>query len=229
MNGNLWSDVIVLSFQNLWAGLVNFVPNLVVAIIIVLVGWVIGALFGRVVAQVFRSLKVDTALRKAGVEEALQHGGINLDSGAFIGALVKWFFIVVFLVAAFDVLGLVQVNQFLQEVVLTYLPRVIVAALILVVAGVVGDVMKGIVTASAKAARFAYAGLIGSITKWAIWIFAILAALEQLNIAPAFVDTIFTGIILAVSLAVGLSFGLGGQEAAARLIEKVRTEVAHRE
>ena len=67
----------------------------------------------------------------------------------------------------------------------------------------------------------------GTVAKWAIWVFTILAVLAQLQVATAFVQTLFTGIVIAVSLAVGLAFGLGGQDAAARYIEKVRSEVGN--
>ena len=225
---NTWSEVLRLSFQNLWLGIVGFVPNLVVAIIILILGWLLGALFGRAIWQVFRSLKVDEALRRAGFENFLRRGGLNLDSGAFIGGLVKWFIIVVFLVAAFDVLGLTQVNLFLQQVVIAYLPRVLVAALVLLVGGVIGDVTERVVVTAAKTAEIRSAHFAGTISKWAIWIFAILVALSQLGIAAAFSQTLFTGIVIALSLALGLSFGLGGQEAAARFIERVRGEMSER-
>jgi len=222
---NTWSDVLTLSFQNLWMGVVNFVPNLVVAIVILVLGWLIGALLGRAVWQVFRSLKVDEALRRAGFESFLRRGGMELDSGAFIGALVKWFVIVMFLIAAFDVLGLSQVNIFLQEVVLAYLPRVIAAALVLLVAGVIGDLTGRVVTTTARTAGVHSAHFAGAVARWAIWIFGILVALSQLGIGAAFSQTIFTGIVIAVSLALGLSFGLGGQSAAADFIEKLRREM----
>jgi len=225
---NTWSEVLRLSFQNLWLGIVGFVPNLVVAIIILILGWLLGALFGRAIWQVFRSLKVDEALRRAGFESFLRRGGLNLDSGAFIGGLVKWFIIVVFLVAAFDVLGLTQVNLFLQQVVIAYLPRVLVAALVLLVGGVIGDITERVVVTAARTAEIRSAHFAGTIAKWAIWIFAILVALSQLGIAAAFSQTLFTGIVIALSLALGLSFGLGGQEAAARFIERVRGEMSER-
>ena len=141
---------------------------------------------------------------------------------------MKWFLIIVFLVAALDVLGLTQVNIFLQEVVLLYLPQVIVAVLILLVAAVIAEVMQNIVIGTAKAAHMTSAHFLGSVTKWAIWIFAVLAALNQVGVATAFVQTLFTGIVVAVSLAVGLAFGLGGQDAAGRYLEKVRGEIANR-
>jgi small-conductance mechanosensitive channel len=223
-----WGQVLTLSFQNLWLGIVNFVPNLLIAIIILILGWLIGALFGRAIWQVFRSLKVDEALRRAGFENFLRRGGVNLNAGAFIGGLVKWFIIVVFLVAAFDVLGLTQVNLFLQEVVIAYIPRVLVAALVLLAAGVLGDLVERVVVTAARTADIRSAHFAGSIAKWAIWIFAILVALSQLGIATAFSQTLFTGVVIAISLALGLSFGLGGQEAAARFIERLRGEMSDR-
>src|ERR1035437_2667125 len=120
-----WEQVLSLSFQNLWLGVVNFVPNLVIALVILIIGWLVGALFGRAIWQVFRSLRVDEALRRAGFETFFKRGGINLDSGAFIGGLVKWFVILVFLIGSFNVLGLSQVNAFISDVILLYLPRVI--------------------------------------------------------------------------------------------------------
>ena len=220
-----WSGVLTQSFQNLWVGVVGFVPNLVVAIIIVILGWAIGALIGRVVSQVVKSLKVDDALRKAGAEEFLNHGGINLNAGNFLGGLVKWFVMLVFIIGALDVLGLTQVNEFLRSI-LAYIPQVIVAVLILISASIIGDVLRKIVISSAMTAGVKSAGFLGSVTKWAIWIFAILVALSQLGIAAAFSQTLFTGIVIAVSLALGLSFGLGGQEAAGRFIERLRNEMS---
>ena len=225
---NTWQEVLTLSFQNLWVGVASFVPNLIIAILILILGWLIGALLGRAVWQVFKSLKIDEALRKAGFESLVRRGGVDLDSGAFVGGLVKWFVIVVFLIAALDVLGLSQVNFFLQDVVIGYLPRVIAAALVLLVAGVIGDVLGRVVTTSARAAEITSAHFAGAIAKWAVWVFGILVALSQLGIATAFSQTLFTGVVIAVSLALGLSFGLGGQEAAGRFIERLRGEMSGR-
>lgn len=223
-----WADVLTRSFQDLWVGLVAFIPNIIVALIIFVLGWLVGAALGRVVAQLIKSLKVDAALKSTGFSETVERAGFTLNSGEFVGALVKWFFIVVFLVASLDVLGLDQVNFFLQTVVLGYLPQVIVAALILLVAAVIAEVAAKAVVGAAKAAHLASAGFAGSVTKWAIWIFAILAALDHLQVASAFVQTLFTGVIVAISLAFGLAFGLGGQAAAARYIERVRSEMEHK-
>jgi len=216
-----WSEVLAQSFQDLWMGVVSFVPNLVVAVIIFIAGWVVGSLLGRVVSQIIKSLKVDNALKSAGSEELLNRAGFRLNSGKFLGGLVKWFIIVVFLVASFDVLGLSQVNDFLQQVVLLYLPQVIVAVLILLVAALIADAMQSVVKGSAKAAEIKSANFLGNVTKWSIWVFAILMALYQLGVAAAFVQTLFTGFVVALALASGLAFGLGGKEFAENLLSKM--------
>lgn len=220
-----WADVLTASFQNLWLGIVAFVPNMIVALIIFVLGWLVGAALGRIVAQLLKSVKLDAMLKNTGLNEAVERAGFTLDSGAFLGMLIQWFFIIVFLMASLEVLGLTQVNAFLQNVVLAYLPQVIVAALILLVGAVVAGVAHDVVSGAAKAAGVHGAGMAGSIAKWAIWIFTILAVLAQLQVATAFVQTLFTGVVVAVSLAVGLAFGLGGQEAAARAIEKMRSQM----
>jgi hypothetical protein len=220
-----WSEVLAQSFQDLWLGLMNFVPNLVVAVVIFIAGWVFGALLGRVVSQIIKSLKVDNALRGAGLDVPLNKAGFRLNTGDFLGMLVKWFVIVAFLIAAFDVLGLTQVNDFLQQVVLLYLPQVIVAVLILLVAALIAEAMQSVVVGSAKAADIKSAYFLGSVTRWSIWTFAILMALYQLGVATAFVQTLFMGFVAALSLAAGLAFGLGGRDTAAGYLESWSKEL----
>jgi len=221
-----WSEILTQSFQDLWIGVVAFVPNLIVALVIFILGWVVGAVLGRLVAQFITALRVDRALESAGASDVLSKAGFRLNSGAFIGGLVRWFFIIAFLVAAFDVLGLSQVNIFLQQVVLGYLPNVIVAALILLVAAVIADAMQKVVVGSAKAAEMAHAHFLGGVTRWAIWVFAIIIALSHLGIAQAFMQVLFTGVVAMLAIAGGLAFGLGGRDAASGFIERLRKDIS---
>lgn len=222
-----WGMTLQQSFNNLLWATVNFLPNLVLAVIIFVIGWFLGVLIGRVIAQAIRAIKVDHALKAAGVEEVVNRAGWSLNSGEFIGALVKWFIIIVFLLAALSAMGLTSVTLFLELGLLPYLARVIVAVLIIALAAVVAEVAQSIVTGSARAAGVTSAGFAGTVAKWAIWIFAILAALDQLGVTP-FVQTIFTGVVVALSIAFGLAFGLGGQEAASRFIERTRDDMKGR-
>jgi len=212
------------SFQNLSYGLIAFLPNLVIAIVIFIVGWLIGVGLGRVVKQIIDALRIDQALRPTGLERALSRAGFELSSGKFLGFLVKWFFIVIFLVASLDVLHLTTVNLFISDVVLGYLPQVIVAVLILFVAALIAEAVERVIAGSARAASI-QAGFIGKVARYAIWIFAILVALNQLNVATTFVQTLFTGVVIALAIAIGLAFGLGGQKAAERYIDHLQSEM----
>jgi hypothetical protein len=205
----------------------QYLPAILAAVLIFVIGWIIGVVLYRIVVEVVKILRVDEALKAAGLNEVAKEAGFNLDIGRFLATLVMWFVVIVFLVASLDILGLNRVTIFLQQVVLLYLPQVIVAVLILIVGAIVAEVVKGLVVSSARAVGAHGANFAGAVGKWAIWIFAIMAALDQLQVATAFVQTLFTGIVVALSVAFGLAFGLGGKEAAARTIERIRSEIAH--
>lgn len=220
-----WGDAFTFSLQNLWASFADFVPRFLFAIIIFIVGWIVGSIIGKAIAQVISALKVDTALESAGVRTVVERSGLKLNTGVFIGDIVKWFIILVFLMASLDNLHLNAVTDFLRTDVLSYLPHVIVAALVLVIATVIADVMGKVVSASAKASTIRSANFLGTLTRYSILIFAFIIALDQLGIAQAYMQIIFTGIVAMLAIAGGLAFGLGGKEAAAHSIEHLKERV----
>lgn len=221
-----WGDVFTTSLQSLWYGFVSFVPKLIFAVIIFIIGWTIGAVVARALAQVINALRVNKLLENIGLKSVLDRAGFSLDLGKFVGEVAKWFIVLVFLMASLDVLRLDQVNLFLREVVLGYLPRVFVAALLLVIATLVSDAIRKFVEGSAKAMGVGSARMAGAIAKWAIWVFVVIIVLSELGIAPAFMQILFTGIVAMLALAGGLAFGLGGKEAASRVIEKMKNSVS---
>ncbi len=223
---NSWL-VLQQSFNDMLAAVISFIPNFLLAVIVLVVGWVLAWFVGNLVMQAVRAVKVDHALRSAGVDDVVSRAGYRLDSGAFLGALIKWFIILVFLMAALQILGLSQVTFFLQAVVVSFLPNVIIAVLILLVTAVIAEVAQGVVAGSARAAGITAAGFAGAAARWAIWIFGILAALSQLQIAQGILQTLFTGVVVALSLAFGLAFGLGGQDAASSFLGRIRAEIKH--
>lgn len=220
-----WTDALSFTFQQLLADVAGIVPNIIAAILLIVLGWIVGIGIGKLVARVVGALRVDDALRSAKVDQIVERAGFHFSSGGFLGGLIKWFIIAVFFVVALDVLNLGPVTDFLSQIVFFYVPQVIVAVLILLVAALLADFVQNVVVGAAKAANVGSPFFVGSVAKWAIWIFAVLAALDQLNVAPALVQTLFTGIVVAISLALGLSFGLGGQQAAGRYIERVAGEL----
>ena len=215
------------SFYDLWYTVAQYVPAILAAVVVFLIGWIVGVILYRVVVEVVRVLRIDDALKAAGMNDVAKQAGFSLDAGKFLGSLVEWFVILVFLVAALDILGLTRVTIFLQTVVLLYMPQVIVAALIIILGAIVAEVVRGIIAHSGKATGAHGANVAGTIAKYAIWITAVMAALTQLGIATEMLQTLFTGVVVALSLAFGLAFGLGGKEAAARTIERVRSEMQH--
>ena len=225
---NQVGDLFAGPLTGIWSGVSEFIPRFVFALVIFIVGCIVASFIKKLIVHIIRMIKLDQLLATAGVDVVLRRADMNLDSGKFLGTLVQWFVVIVFLVASLNVLGLAQVNEFFLEVVVNYLPRVIVAVLMLIVGVLVADFMGKVVVGGAKATNVMQANLLGSITRWAIWIFALLVALQQVGIAGQLIQTIFLGLVVAVSLAVGLAFGLGGQEAASRAIERIRQEIASR-
>lgn len=221
------AGVLQSSFTDLWYTVVQFLPAILAAVIIFIIGWIVGIVLYRIVDQVVKVLRIDDALKAAGLNEVARDAGFTLNIGRFLGTLVQWFIVIVFLVASLDVLGLNRVTIFLQQVVLLYLPQIIVAVLILILAAIVAEAVKNIISSSARAAGAHSGNLAGTVAKYAIWITAVLAVLNQLGVATEFVQTLFTGLVVALSLAFGLAFGLGGKEAAARTIERIRGEIVH--
>ena len=221
-----WGDVLAASFERLLGGVLIFIPKFLFAVIVFLIGLFVAVTLGRVVMHAIRALKIDQVLRTMGLEEYIERAGWKLDSGAFIGALVRWFFILVFLLAALDVMQLSAVSTFLSDV-LMYLPQVIAAALLLLVAAVLGDLASRVVSGTARAARMPSAGLLGGVAKWSIWIFAVFAALLQLGLFQELILTIVQAFVYMLALAGGLAFGLGGKDAASRYIEKLRQDITN--
>ena len=213
------------SIYALWDGVLLTIPGILVAIILFVIGWIVASILGRVVAEIVKAIKVDKALEGAGVGEVLRHGGVQLNSGVFFGALVKWFVVVAFLITSLEVVHLTQVTEFLSEV-LMYLPNVIVAAIILIATAIVADFARRVSSGAAQAAQVSSAGLVGTIAKWAVWVLGFLTAFYQLGIAAPFMQVLFTGFVAALSLALGLAFGLGGKETAARVLDKTWHDIS---
>ncbi|MBU1727775.1 hypothetical protein KKA39_00450 [Patescibacteria group bacterium] len=224
-----WGDVFNASLQDLWWGFIQFAPKLIVAIIFLIVGWILGNLVAKAFEHVVGALKVDKLLQSVGADDFFKKAGVTLNTGYFIGQVVKWFIIIVFLLPSLNLVGLEYISSFLRDDVLGFLPRVIVAALILVVAAIVANALSKTVNASAKAINLRSANMLGSVTKYAVWIFASIIALGQLGVAPAYMQILFAGIIGMLAIAGALAFGLGGKDAAARLLSKIGEDVSHKE
>lgn len=222
-----WGDILIASFQSMWQGFIVFLPKLFGAVIIFIIGWIIAIALGKLVAQIIKAIKVDAVLAKLGFEEALTKAGLRLDSGAFVGTLVRWFLIIAFLLTAADILELTQITDFLHDI-LIYIPNVIVASVIILAAALISDIIQKIVKASVEAAGLKAGELLAAVVKWSIWIFAVLAALVQLGLAVSLINTLFMGIIAMIAIAGGIAFGLGGKDAATEILGNIKKDISSR-
>jgi len=219
-----WGEAITISLLNLWERFISFLPSLVGAILVFVAGWIVAVALGKAAEHLVKVVRIDNIFEKAGTKERLRKAGVELNIAKFFGGLVKWFLILVFLMAATDILHLSQVTSFLNSIVL-YLPNVIVAAVILAVAFLIGNFAYSLIKGSTKVAGIVSATLLGTVAKWAIVIFGFLAALIQLGVASSLINTLFIGLVAMLALAGGLAFGLGGKEEAALIIKKLRREI----
>ena len=216
-----WLSVIVGSLQNLWVGAIGVLGNIVGALLALIVGLIVASGLGALVERVVSLLKVDKLLSNLGVQEYFERAGLNMNSGRFVGRLVYWFLVVVFLLAATDILGFYTLSNFLREVLL-YIPNVIVAVLIMLAAVVVANFMRNLVRASVKSAKLHAAPFLATLTWWAVVVFGFFAALTQLGIAVSIINSLVTGFVAMLALAGGIAFGLGGKDYAEGLVNRLR-------
>lgn len=215
-----WGEVITNSFQNLWFKMVNFLPNIISALTVLIIGLFIAKFFAKFITRTLKYLYLDKAMESLGLKEGLEKTGIKIDVSKIVGIIVKWFFIIVFLVAAADILKFTQITEFLNKVLL-YIPNVVIAVVILVLGVIFANFIHGLVKTSIHVVQLEAANIIASVAKWSILVFTFMAALVQLNIAAELVGVLFKGFVAMLALAGGISFGLGGKDHAKKIIDKI--------
>lgn len=220
-----WSEVVVVSLQQIWQGFMHFVPSFLGAAVVFIIGWIIAVAFGMVITRLLQMAQLDKLMSQLSVTQTLRRSGVTIEISTMVGMLVKWFFIIAFFMASVDIMGLTAVAVFLQQVVL-YIPNIVVAALILVVAAILADFLEKATRTALQATELNNSSrFVGLVTRWAVWAFGILAALNQLGVATTLVNTLFMGIIAMLALAAGLAFGLGGQGVAREILEGIKKDI----
>ncbi|MBU0648813.1 hypothetical protein KJ969_01750 [Patescibacteria group bacterium] len=213
------------ALRELGDNIVDFLPNIIAAIIVIIVGILVARALGQLVRKIVQLVKVDTYVKKINVIQKIEQAGTKVELSAILGWLVKWFLYIVLLIAVSEILDLGQFTAFLTDIAL-YLPNVIIAVLILVVGLVLGEFTHNLIVSVLKSSRAALAALVGTVAKWAIFVFAALAALIQLGVAVTLIETLFTAVMVTIALSAGLAFGLGGREAAKSFIDKMKRNIS---
>jgi len=208
----------------LWEKLIGYLPNLIAAIIILILGILLAKAIERLVQKVVEALKVDELIRKINIVKRIEEAGTKVTFSQILAWLVKWFLYIALLIAVSEILELGQFTDFLKQIAL-YLPNVIIAVLILVVGLILGSFVEDLLVKILKGTKAKLANLVARVAKWAIVIFSVLAALIQLNVAPYLINTLFTTIAFAIALAAALAFGIGGKDAAKDMIDKIKRDM----
>jgi hypothetical protein len=196
------------------------IPRVIGFALVLIVGWIISSLFARGVQALLHAVKFNELARRSGFADFVQKMGVRNDSSGVIASIVKWFVRLITLVVAFDTLGLPAVSNVLQQLLL-WLPNLVVALVVLVIGGLAANALSQLVRGTTAQAGFTNPDMLATVTKVAVWGFAIVVAVNQLGIATTLINTLLIGIVGAFSIAFGLAFGLGGRERAAQMLDTI--------
>jgi hypothetical protein len=219
-----WGEAILTALANALNLLLTFVPKFLGFLVILLVGWIVASVVSRFLTLLLRKIGFDRLSDRIGLTRLEQQMGIRMDTAGVLGRVTYWFIFLIFLVPATDALGISTVSAVLSGLV-GYIPNVFVAVLVLFLGTLAATFVTDIVRGATATARIGNPNIFAGIARWAIIGFAALIALEQLQIAPALITSLFTAIVGAVALAFGLAFGLGGRETAARWLNRTESVV----
>ncbi len=220
------NNSLVDSSQKMWNGLVDYLPALVLTVVILVVGLVLAFVLGSLTTKIVKGLQVDKILSTFGIREKLKKYDIDFSISGIFGWLVKWFVIFTTLFTVADILDLQNVSEFLSRI-LAYIPNVLVAVVILTLGLIVANFLAELVDKSISTTDFlnkTSVRVLKAITKWIVILFSVMVALTELNIATQLIQIFFSGIVMMFSLAGGIAFGLGGKDKAKELVDKIFSE-----
>jgi flagellar biosynthesis protein FliQ len=220
-----WGTSIFNALSNAVNLILTFIPRVIGFLVILIVGVIVATLVSKAVTFLLRKVGFDRMANRIGLNRFEQRMGVSMDPAGLLGKIVYWFLILIFLVPATDALGLPSVSNVLNTLV-AYIPNVFVAVLVLFLGTLAATFVADLVRGATATANIGNPSIFAGVARWSIIGFAALVALEQLQIAPALVNELFGAMVLAVAIAFGLAFGLGGQDAARRWLARGENTVS---
>jgi len=207
------------SLEKAWTQLVSYLPRIVGAVVMLVLGWAVAKFIRRLAIRILRLLRVDVLAERSGVEDFLVQGGVQLTAVTILANLLYWLIILTVVLAALIVLGLPAAAELFNRIIL-YIPNVIVAALVLMFGSLFARLVKGAVYAYINNVGVEGAAAVSAAAYWAVLVFVVSIALEQLSIGGQILISAFQIAFGALCLALALAFGLGGREWAAKILER---------
>jgi len=206
------------SFRDAFSMILSAIPRILGFIVVVAIGWFVSTILARAVTGLLRAIRFDELARKAGLADFLAKMSTGTDSAGVVAGLVKWLVRIVVLLVAFDVLGLPAVSDVMRQLLL-WLPNLVVAIFVLFIGGIAARALGNIVRGATAESGFSNPETLANVVRTTVWAFAIVVAINQLGIATNLINTLFTGFVGALAVALGLAFGLGGRDLASRTLE----------
>jgi len=197
----------------------DLLPRLLLAALVLVAGWLVAKVVRFAMERTLRAVNFHVLTERAGLDGFLRNGGIQADATALIALLFYWLVILAALVIGFNTLGLTYITDLIQSLIL-FLPRVMVAIVILAVGSYFARFIEGAIVTYFRNAHLQDADLLGRLARYAVLAFVILIALDQVQVGGDIVRHTFLIVLAGLVLALALAFGLGGREWAAELLER---------
>jgi len=213
-----FTETLMASFRDAFSMILSAIPRILGFIVVVAIGWFVSTILARAVTGLLRAIRFDELARKSGLADFLAKMSTGTDSAGVVAGLVKWLVRIVVLLVAFDVLGLPAVSDVMRQLLL-WLPNLVVAIFVLFIGGIAARALGNIVRGATAESGFSNPETLANVVRTAVWAFAIVVAINQLGIATNLINTLFTGFVGALAVALGLAFGLGGRDLASRTLE----------
>lgn len=198
----------------------DFIPRLIAGLAIFIIGLIVAGLAKWVVLAILKAIQLEKLLG-----QYVKAGKKGITWSNIIGEIVRWFVIILFLMPTVEVWGIPAVTAILGQILL-YLPNVLVAAIVVFMGLVISNLMYDVVHTAVRGVSDQTANTAAGVAKWAIVVFVVLVALNQLGIAADLIRILFTGIVAMIALGGGIAFGLGGKDAAGEIIKDVRNKLS---
>lgn len=216
---NSIQQIIIEPFQRFYLKIIQFLPNLLAALVILIAGFVLAGILGWVFSRIFRSLDLDKHFQRFSVMEVLRKGGIEDPLSVLLSKVIKWTTVVVFIVISLYTLDSPTVERLLESL-FFYLPNVFVAFLILLFGYILANFLGRAALIAAVNAGIRISGMMAKLAKLTILLLSVTMALEQLGIGKDSILIAFALIFGGIVLALAIAFGLGGKEVAKGYLEK---------
>ena len=212
-----WQEAVLVAGTNILTDFFSFLPSLFGAIIVFIFGLISAKWSKAIIVKLLSAVKLDKLLKKSGLAPFFKKADIRIKSEVLLGEIVRWLVIIVFSMAAINILGLTTVSSVLSEL-LNYIPRIISAILVLtagvLLAGLVESLIKGTVNqVEPRTSR-----LLSKIGSYLVVIVFALAAINELGIAQGLINTLFIGVVTTLTIGIGLAIGLGSKDLVSKML-----------